>query len=144
VVGVEGDGAAVVGPVVGLDDHALLAPEEVDRPAAELDVDLGGRDAIAVTGIRWRRVVSRLPRPPLIGKEEGGETALGAAPAQAPRFKLPKRDDAVLPSGDLRHPSVEHVEFVTHEVAKATGLVSRPPTPLFFAAFALLGTLRAG
>lgn len=47
-------------------------------------------------------------------------------------FKLPKRDDAVLPSGDLGHPGVEHVEFVTHEVTKATGARTLPLTCCFF------------
>jgi hypothetical protein len=48
VVVLEGDRAAVVGEEVGLDDDALRAPEEVDRPAAEPDVDLRAREVVAV------------------------------------------------------------------------------------------------
>jgi hypothetical protein len=47
VVGVEGDRAPVVVPKVGFDHQALGAPEEIDGPAAELDVDLGWLDAVA-------------------------------------------------------------------------------------------------
>jgi hypothetical protein len=48
VVVLEGDRASVVGPEVGLDYDALSAPEEVNLPAPELDVDLGWREAVAV------------------------------------------------------------------------------------------------
>src|SRR3954449_8968565 len=47
VVVLEGDRAAVVGPGVDLDHEPVGAPEEVDFPAAELDVDLGRRQAVA-------------------------------------------------------------------------------------------------
>src|SRR4051794_30249213 len=47
VVVLEGDGAAVVGPGVDLDHEPLLAPEEVDFPTAELDVDLWRRQVVA-------------------------------------------------------------------------------------------------
>jgi hypothetical protein len=46
MVVLEGDRAAVVGPEVGFDHEALIAPEEVDGPATELDIDLGGREAV--------------------------------------------------------------------------------------------------
>jgi hypothetical protein len=48
VVVLESDRAAVVGPGISLDDEALRVPEEVDFPAAEFDVDLGWRQAVAV------------------------------------------------------------------------------------------------
>ncbi|HET7120594.1 MAG TPA: hypothetical protein VFI17_05025 [Solirubrobacterales bacterium] len=120
VVGLEGDRTLVVGEEVGFDDKARLAPEEVNLPAADLDVRLWEREIVAapefvkassrslrerrgstparwtpfisawrlarrrrwggkgdlaaarssmvrwivVTGIRWRFVVSRPPRPP--------------------------------------------------------------------------------
>jgi hypothetical protein len=41
VIVVEGDGATVIEKGVDLDDEAMRAPEEVDLPAAELDVGLG-------------------------------------------------------------------------------------------------------
>lgn len=64
VVGMKGDRAAVVGPEVGLDHDSLTPPEEVDRPAAELLVDLGRWDAIAVGADQ--------------SEEEGLEVAAGA------------------------------------------------------------------
>jgi hypothetical protein len=47
VIVLEGDRAAVVEERVGFHHHALLAPEEVDLEAAELDVGLGGRQLVA-------------------------------------------------------------------------------------------------
>ena len=47
VVVLEGDRAAVVEEGVDFDDEALRAPEEVDLPAAELDVGLGEGEAVA-------------------------------------------------------------------------------------------------
>jgi hypothetical protein len=58
VVLLEGDGAAVVGPGVGLDDEALLAPEEVDFVAADLGIDLGLGDAVPAAASRSERVRS--------------------------------------------------------------------------------------
>jgi hypothetical protein len=55
------------------------------------------------------------------------------APTQTRCFQLPKRGDAMLPSGDLRHSRVEHVAFVTHQVTKATGLETLPLNLPFFA-----------
>jgi hypothetical protein len=83
VVVVEGDGAAVIGPVVGLDDDALAAPKEVDGPAAELDVDLGRRDAVAVRSDKR--------------EEEGLEVRAGAValgPFEVVAFELCLADDA--------------------------------------------------
>jgi hypothetical protein len=62
VIVVEGDRAAVVGPVVGLDDDALRAPKEVDGPEAELDVDLWRRDAVTVGVDRVEKEGSRSER----------------------------------------------------------------------------------
>lgn len=49
MVVLEGDAAAVGGPAVGLDCNPLGAPEEVDGPAADTDVDLGPRQTVAAT-----------------------------------------------------------------------------------------------
>jgi len=48
VIGLEGDGAAVVEEGIGFDDEAVRPPEEVDLPAAEFDVGLGERKARAM------------------------------------------------------------------------------------------------
>jgi hypothetical protein len=48
VVVLEGDRAAVVEPEVGLDDNAIVAPEEVGGPTAELDVYLRAREGVAM------------------------------------------------------------------------------------------------
>src|SRR4051794_320646 len=44
----------MVGEEVSFDDQTLLAPEEVDLPAAESDVDLGGRDVVAAVEVEER------------------------------------------------------------------------------------------
>src|SRR5262245_19325294 len=45
VVVLEGDGAVVVEVAVGFGDEAGVAPEEINRPATDADVDLGRRQS---------------------------------------------------------------------------------------------------
>ncbi len=47
MVVLEGLRAPVGGPGAGLDDQALLAPEEIDREPTDLLIDLGPRDPVA-------------------------------------------------------------------------------------------------
>lgn len=51
VVVLEGDRAPVVGEAVDFHHETLRAPEEVDFPVAELDVDLGWRQAVTAAEI---------------------------------------------------------------------------------------------
>jgi hypothetical protein len=44
----EGDATPVVGVMIGLDHEPLAAPEEVDGPATDANVDLRTRDPVAL------------------------------------------------------------------------------------------------
>ncbi|MGN6201199.1 MAG: hypothetical protein ACTHNY_02185 [Solirubrobacterales bacterium] len=45
------DGTAVISEEVSFHDQPLPAPEEIDLPAAELDVDLWRREAVVVVEV---------------------------------------------------------------------------------------------